>query len=149
MVEGKELWDYVNEDMAQSYHDLFLDYTFLISRLFDARVKSFMKNILLGRGEGKVAIAQYSYRVEFQARGLPHIHGVCWIEKEKKRRKIEMIVSKREIMRVSTREKSYEGRRNVFILLVVMQFGLNCYFSRFLMYVKFSFSMVRPYRRNY
>ena len=82
MVEGKELWDYVNEDMAQSYHDLFLDYTFLISRLFDARVKSFIKNILLGRGEGKVAIANYSYRVEFQARGLPHIHGVCWIEKK-------------------------------------------------------------------
>ena len=47
-----------------------------------------------------------------------------------------MIVSKREMMRVSTREKSYEGRRNVFILLVVMQFGLNCYFSRFLMYVQ-------------
>ena len=22
------------------------------------------------------------YRVKFQARGLPHIHGVCWIEKE-------------------------------------------------------------------
>ena len=24
----------------------------------------------------------FSYRVEFQARGLPHIHGVCWIAKE-------------------------------------------------------------------
>ena len=82
IVEGKELWDYVNEDLSQSKHELFKDYTFLISRLFDARVKSFVKNILLGRGNGKVTISHYSYRVEFQARGLPHIHGVCWIEKE-------------------------------------------------------------------
>ena len=82
MVEGRELWDFVNEDMSQSQHALFLDYTYLIARLFDARVKSFIENILLGRGEGKISIYQYSYRVEFQARGLPHIHGICWITKK-------------------------------------------------------------------
>ena len=79
LVEGKELWDYVNNDMSDSKHVLFKDYTFLISRLFDARVKSFIKNILLN---GQVPISHYSYRVEFQARGLPHIHGVGWIEKK-------------------------------------------------------------------
>ena len=46
--------------------------------MFDAGVKSFVKNILLG---GKVPIVYFSHRVEFQARGLPHIHGVCWIDK--------------------------------------------------------------------
>ena len=63
-------------------HALFKDYTFLISRLFDARVKSFIKNVLMGRGQGQASLSHYSYRVEFQARGMPHIHGVGWIDKE-------------------------------------------------------------------
>ena len=41
----------------------------------------FVQNILLGRGKDKVEISHFSYRVEFQARGLPHIHGVAWIAK--------------------------------------------------------------------
>ena len=60
-------------------HDLFKDYMFLITRLFDARVKSFITNILMGGGTDKVPFQYYSYRVEFQARGMPHIHGVAWI----------------------------------------------------------------------
>ena len=54
LVEGKELWEYVNEDMSQSKHELFKDYTFLITRLFDARVKSFVKHILMGGGKNKI-----------------------------------------------------------------------------------------------
>ena len=69
LVEGKELWTYVNEEMSQSKHELFKDYTFLITRLFDARVKSFVKNILMGNGQGKIPLRYYSYRVEFQVRG--------------------------------------------------------------------------------
>ena len=34
------------------------------------------------RGKGKIPFSYYSYRVEFQARGLPHIHGVLWIDEE-------------------------------------------------------------------
>ena len=62
LVEGRELWDYINEEMSQSKHELFQEYTFLIARLFDARVKSFIKNILLAQGDDKVNISHYSYR---------------------------------------------------------------------------------------
>ena len=62
IVEGRELWDYVNEEMSQTNHELFQDYTFLITRMFDARVKSLIKNILLGRGQGKIPISFHSYR---------------------------------------------------------------------------------------
>ena len=80
LVEGKPLWDYINQDMSQSKHELFKKYTSLITRHFDARVKSFVNNILMGGGNGdKVPFKWYSYRVEFQARGMPHIHGVAWI----------------------------------------------------------------------
>ena len=61
--------------MSDKRHELFNEYTFLITIMFNARVDSFIKNILLGSGPNKVPISRYSYRVEFQARGLPHIHG--------------------------------------------------------------------------
>ena len=44
LVEGKNLKDFINQDMSQSKHKLFEDYTLLITLLFDARVKSFLKN---------------------------------------------------------------------------------------------------------
>ena len=55
--------------MSQPKHELFKDYTFLITRMFDARVGSFVKNILKGGGR-EVPFKYYSYRVEFQARGM-------------------------------------------------------------------------------
>ena len=75
------LWKYVNEIMSESKHELFKDYMFLITRHFDARVKSFVSNILMGHGKDKPPFEHYSYLVEFQARGMPHIHGVAWIAK--------------------------------------------------------------------
>ena len=68
--------------MGQSKFKLFNEYTFLITRIFDERVKCFIRNILMAHGKGKVQIKYYSYRVEFQARGLPHIHGSAWIDPE-------------------------------------------------------------------
>ena len=41
----------------------------MITRLFDSRVKSFITNILMGGGRN-VPFRYYSYRVEFQARGM-------------------------------------------------------------------------------
>ena len=46
----------------------------LITRMFDNQVKAFMKNIL-----SKHRVAYYCYRIEFQARGMPHVHGVFWL----------------------------------------------------------------------
>ena len=31
-------------------------------------------------GHGEPKYRYYSYRVEFQARGLPHIHGALWLD---------------------------------------------------------------------
>ena len=74
MVNGKPLWDYMKES-GLSKTEVLKDNVFLITILFDARVKSMIKNILMGKGKDKVPISYYSYRVEFQARGMPHVHG--------------------------------------------------------------------------
>ena len=36
----------------------------------------------MGQGKDKVKIKHYVFRIEFQARGMPHIHGVAWIDEE-------------------------------------------------------------------
>ena len=69
LVEGIRLWEYVNEEMSCSKHELFRESSFLITRMFDERVKSFIKNILMANAEDQAKFRYYSYRVEFQARG--------------------------------------------------------------------------------
>ena len=56
--------------------DFFKKHFFLITRMFDNRVKAFIKLLL---ADGKVDY--YSYRIEFQLRGMPHLHGVFWLNK--------------------------------------------------------------------
>ena len=60
-----------------SMTDLVKDHFILITRIFDKRVKDFHTEVLKKKG-----IVNYVYRVEFQMRGLPHIHGVAWMDKE-------------------------------------------------------------------
>ena len=79
--EGVPLWTYVNDVMSQPKHNLFADFMVLMTRMFDKRVKTFIQHILMGHGEDKISFEYYVYRVEFQARGMPHIHGVAWIAK--------------------------------------------------------------------
>ena len=69
LVEGKPLWKYVKEEMSCSKHELFRESNFLITIMFDERVKSFIKNILMANADDQVEFRYYSYRVEFQARG--------------------------------------------------------------------------------
>ncbi len=66
MVNGKPIWEFIEKDLRSTKHELLKDYTFLITRMFDARVKSFISNILMGPGKDKIPISFYSYRIEFQ-----------------------------------------------------------------------------------
>ena len=60
-----------------SMTDLVKDHFILITRIFNKRVKDFHTEVMKKKG-----IVNYCYRVEFQMRGLPHIHGVAWLDKE-------------------------------------------------------------------
>ena len=51
------------------------DHFILITRIFDKKVKDFHTELFT-----KMGIVNYAYRVEFQLRGLPHIHGVAWLD---------------------------------------------------------------------
>ena len=66
------------EQKKISMTDFLKDHFILITRIFDKRVKDFVAEVMK-----KKDIVNYSYRVEFQMRGLPHIHGVAWLDPEK------------------------------------------------------------------
>ena len=53
-----------------------------VTRYFDMKVKSFIKNIVMG-GDNPMAVILYTYRIEFQKRGHPHAHGCLWIDIDK------------------------------------------------------------------
>ena len=73
--------DYLKEKKLCKNKTL-MNYIVLITRIFDDRVKSFLKNIVMKSGENEPNFRYYSYRIEFQARGLPHVHGVLWLDIE-------------------------------------------------------------------
>jgi hypothetical protein len=72
IVEGLPLWHYI-EFKNINKHDLLREEVLHVTRMFDNRVKSFVKNLLMGAGVDSIPVAFYSYRVEFQARGTINI----------------------------------------------------------------------------
>ena len=48
--------------------------------MFDRRVKEFHSIVFLGSAQPVGEIIDFFYRLEFQMRGAPHIHGLYWIK---------------------------------------------------------------------
>ena len=65
-VDGIPLEEFFEKIPKKS--DFYKDEILLVTQMFDNRVKAFLKNIFLSN-----AIAHYSYRIEFQVRGMPHV----------------------------------------------------------------------------
>ncbi|XP_059203438.1 uncharacterized protein LOC131982826 isoform X1 [Centropristis striata] len=51
-----------------------------VMRLFEKRVDALMTDLLLSPAQPIGPVEDYFYRVEFQARGSPHIHMLVWIK---------------------------------------------------------------------
>ena len=74
------LEDYLNRHLAnakQGMTDFLKDHFILITRIFDKRAKDFLSVVMKAKG-----IEHYCYRIEFQMRGLPHVHGIGWLKHE-------------------------------------------------------------------
>ena len=50
----------------------------MVVRVFNSKLEEFKKDILKNHVLGKVRA--YSYVIEFQKRGLPHVHMVLWLD---------------------------------------------------------------------
>ena len=67
------------DSLDQSKHELLRTNVLAVTRYFDLKVRSFIKNIMMG-GKNPMSIILYTYRIEFQKRGHPHAHGCLWID---------------------------------------------------------------------
>ena len=76
-IDGILLEDFVEENLKNKMTEFMSNLYLAITRIFDDRLKSFIKNIL-NTGD----VWSYSYRIEFQMRGVPHAHGVFWLKEE-------------------------------------------------------------------
>ena len=57
--------------------DFLKDHFLLITQIFDKRAHDFLETVLKEEG-----IVDFVFRVEWQLRGLPHIHGVGWLRQD-------------------------------------------------------------------
>ena len=80
-VDGLPLDEFISL-MQIDKHALLKDNVFLITRMFDQRVKSFVNHILNAGGKDGIKVEHYTYRIEMQMRGAPHVHGCIWLEQE-------------------------------------------------------------------
>ena len=55
-------------------HELFQENVLMITRVFDARIRAFINKIVMAKN-APLNVMYYTYRIEFQARGMPHLHG--------------------------------------------------------------------------
>ena len=74
-VDGISLTEYMEKNI-KSKTAFLKDHFILITRMFDSRLKAFIKHILMNFN-----VEHYSYRIEFQMRGLPHAHGIFWLQR--------------------------------------------------------------------
>ena len=62
-----------------SRHNMIRKNVLSATRIFDNRVKELMKHVIMSK-ENPMNVKIFNYRVEFQARGAAHIHGVLWVD---------------------------------------------------------------------
>ena len=64
----------------QSFYQLMNDNIVTATRMFDKRLRDFLNIIVKGPSQPLGKVIDYFGRIEFQARGWPHWHGILWIE---------------------------------------------------------------------
>ena len=74
----KPLMQFIKEDVKESLQELIRGNVVSATRYFHHRVKSFINKILLAKSN-PLSVHYYSYKVEIQERGAPHVHGVLWL----------------------------------------------------------------------
>ena len=89
LIDGIPMDEYFEHNNIQiNIHDEMRKNVLTLTRHFDHRVKMFMKNIVMG-DNNPMNVQYFNYRIEFQARGAGHTHGVLWLDLEAVERDLE------------------------------------------------------------
>ena len=77
--EKVDLDQYKEEHLEETDHEIIKRSVLTVTRIFDHRVKEFIKHKITGGGN-PMSILYWQYRIEFQMRGAAHAHGVLWTD---------------------------------------------------------------------
>ena len=72
------LEEFLATEADKSRHEFVRENVMSLSRMFNQRVKAFLREIVLAE-DCPMPVYRYSYKTEFQNRGAPHVHGVLWL----------------------------------------------------------------------
>ena len=72
------LEEFLATEADKSRHEFVRENVMSLTRMFNQRVKAFLREIVLAK-DSPMPVYRYSYKVEFQNRGAPHVHGVLWL----------------------------------------------------------------------
>ena len=72
------LEEFLASEADKSRHEFVRENVMSLTRMFNQRVKAFLREIVLAK-DSPMPVYRYSYKVEFQNRGAPHVHGVLWL----------------------------------------------------------------------
>ena len=70
---------FIEEDVDASLHELIRGNVLKATRYFHHRLTKFITHIMMA-DTAPLPVKIYSYKIEFQGRGAPHCHGVCWLD---------------------------------------------------------------------
>ena len=82
LVENKEYsLDYIRKEMTVAHRTKLVSaHPAACCRFFNHRVQKFLRLIVMGPHSPFGKVGDFFYRVEFQKRGSPHVHGFLWID---------------------------------------------------------------------
>ena len=70
-----------HKNMTWEQHcDIIMSNPVAAARMFQQRVNTFIKDVIMSQANPIGKVQDYYYRTEFQQRGWPHIHMVVWVE---------------------------------------------------------------------
>merc|ERR1712218_364346 len=74
--------EFLEKQSAESRYELLRGSVLSATRYFNERVRKFISKMVMDK-KSALPVKYYSYKVEFQQRGAPHIHGVLWLDLDK------------------------------------------------------------------
>ena len=81
--------DYVANEMDETLHDVLKRNVVTATRNYQQRVQTLMQTVV-NHPSNPLSVKHYASKLEFQARGAGHNHGVLWLDIERIERKVDV-----------------------------------------------------------
>jgi hypothetical protein len=93
--EWLEIENFIENNMDETFHEVLRRNVVTATRNYQARVQALMYEIVR-HPSNPLSVKHFASKLEFQARGAGHNHGVLWLDVDKIEQKIDIRVLKKD-----------------------------------------------------